>query len=50
MTCDLMFDVIFTAPDGTETVLDAWTCAENMGYSYKEKPVKRNDDSRKHPN
>ena len=32
MACDLMFDVIFTAPDGTETVLDGWTCAENMGY------------------
>lgn len=32
MICDLMFDVIFTAPDGTETVLDGWTCAENMGY------------------
>lgn len=32
----LLFDVIFTSPDGTETVLDGWTCAENMGYPYCE--------------
>ena len=36
MICDLMFDVIFIAPDGTETVLEGWTCAENMGYPYYE--------------
>ena len=36
MIRDLLFDVIFTSPDGTETVLDGWTCAENMGYPYCE--------------
>ena len=36
MIHDLMFDVIFTATDGTETVLDPWTCAENMGFPYYE--------------
>ena len=36
MICDHMFDVIFIAPDGTETVLEGWTCAENMGYPYYE--------------
>ena len=36
MIHDLIFDVIFTAPDGKEAVLDGWTCAENMGYPYCE--------------
>ena len=32
----LPFYVIFTAPDVTETILDGWTRAENMGYPYYE--------------
>lgn len=36
MIYDLMFDVIFTAPDGTEFVIDGWTCAESMGFPYYE--------------
>ena len=36
MIQELLPDVIFTATDGTETVLDPWTCAENMGYPYYE--------------
>lgn len=36
MICELMFDVIFTDPDGRETVLDGWTRAESMGYPYYE--------------
>lgn len=36
MICDLPFDVVFTAPDGTEQTLDGWTRAESMGYAYYE--------------
>lgn len=32
----LPFDVIFAAPDGTETVIEGWTQAESMGYAYFE--------------
>lgn len=36
MICDLPFDVIFTAPDGAETVLEGWKCAVAMEYPYYE--------------
>ena len=36
MIHDLLFDVIFTTPDGTETALDGWTRGESMGFPYYE--------------
>ena len=33
---EMFFDVIFTYPDGTQTVIDGWSRAESMGYPYYE--------------
>ena len=34
MIRDLLFDVIFVSPDGTEAVPDNWTGGSSMGYPY----------------
>lgn len=36
MICDLLFDVVFAAPDGREILIDGWHRAESMGYPYYE--------------
>ena len=36
MIFDLPFDVIFTGPEGRDTVLSGWSRAESMGYPYYE--------------